>query len=516
MDPKTIRTDDPAATPRWLQLSPWQGYAFAVVATLVAAAIRYLVDPALGSLLPYVFFFPAVAFTAYLGGRGPALVALFSGLIIANYFFISPRYQLNVFAHSTWLSSAAFLLANLTVVYVTDRMRIERRRAEGFARQAEAESRLLTEEVAERKKMEDELRASEQKFRAVAETAGNAIYIHDGTRLVFVNPAAEAITGYDREELLAQDIWTLVHPEFRDRVRANARARFTGQPCPQRYEYPIVAKDGSVRWLDFSANLVEFEGKLCILATAFDVTERKLTEDTLRKTEKLAATGRLAATIAHEINNPLEAVTNLLYLMRTDPQNNEKYLHMAEQELKRVAHLTKQTLGFYRESSQPTETDLAALLEEVVSIYSARLAHRRIAVEMQLDRRCRVVAYPGELRQVLSNLIANASDAMPEGGRLQMRLRAAHDPHTGAPGAMITVADNGTGMDAAVVRRIYEPFFTTKEDVGTGLGMWVTKGIVDKHQGRLRVRSATGSFGRGTVFTLFLPRSAGSKAEVAA
>ncbi len=504
------------ANPDWAQGSPWQGYLFAVAALVIAAGARQLIDPSVGNLLPYVFFFPAIAFTAYLGGRGPALFSIFGGLILANYLFVAPRYRLNIFSSATWVSSTAFLIANPTVVFVTDRMRIERRRAERFARQAEAERHLLAAEMGERQKMEDDLRASEQKFRAVAETAGNAIYIHDGTRLVFVNPAAEAITGYSQQELLAHDMWDIVHPDFRDGVRANAAARFRGEPCPQRYEYKIMTKDGSARWLDFSANLVEFEGKRCILATAFDVTERKLAEDTLRKTEKLAATGRLAATIAHEINNPLEAVTNLLYLMRTDPHNHEKYLQMAEQELQRVAHLTKQTLGFYRESSRAVDTNLAALLNEVIAIYGARLMPRRIAVEKKLDLTCQVVAYPGELRQVLSNLVANASDAMPEGGRLLVRLRPARDPKTGTNGAMITVADNGTGMDAAVMRRIYEPFFTTKEDVGTGLGMWVTKGIVDKHGGRLRIRSRTAGPSRGTVFTLFLPHTAGNKAGEAA
>lgn len=268
------------------------------MAVLLATVARHLLNPHVGDLLPYVFYFPAIAFTAYLGGRGPALLAIVASLIIANHMFVSPRYEILVLSSSSWVGSLAFVIANLTVVVVTDMMRSERRRAESFAKEAERERERLALEMAECAKKESELRTSEEKFRAVAETAGNAIYIHDGARLVFVNPAAEGITGYTREELLANDMWGMVHPDFREQVRANARARFLGQPCPQRYEYKIIAKDGTDRWLDFSANLVEFEGKKCILATAFDVTDRKNAEDTLRKTEKLAATGRLAATIA--------------------------------------------------------------------------------------------------------------------------------------------------------------------------------------------------------------------------
>jgi PAS domain S-box-containing protein len=502
-EPKVL--DSRHAALEWIEASAMRRYGIAVVALAVAALARHLMDPFIGNLLPYVFFFPAVAFSAYLGGRGPALFGITAGLAIANYFFVPPRYEIWVFSSTSWVGSLAFIAANLTVVFVTDRMRSERKRAEQFLKQAEDERKNLQQEMAERLKKEAELRASEEKFRAVAETAGNAIYIHDGTRLIFVNPAAESITGYSKEELLAADMWHLVHPEFREQVRKNAQARFLGQPCPARYEYKIVAKDGKERWLDFSANLVEFEGVRCILATAFDVTDRKSAEDTLRKTEKLAATGRLAATIAHEINNPLEAVTNLLYLIRTDAGNAEKYLSMAEQELKRVAHLTKQTLGFYRETSQAVPTHLATLLEEVLSIYSARLMHRNIRVEKEINPTAEVIAYPGELRQVFSNLISNAADAMGDGGRLQVRLRPIFDGQMQIRGVRITVADNGTGMEDLTMQHIYEPFFTTKAEVGTGLGLWVTKGIVDKHHGKLRVRSSTSKGRHGTVFTLYLP-----------
>lgn len=487
----------------WLR-GTWLGrYGAAMGLTLIAAALRALLHPIFADQLPYTLFFLSSIIAAYYFGLGPGLVSMIVGIIAAQFLFVSPGTL--VFTENAWFGALGFVGACTFVVLMTSRMQQETVRAEQFARLADDERRRLVEENAERLKTEQELRSSEAKFRAVAETAGNAIYIHDGKNLVFVNRAVEEITGYSRDELLVANMWELIHPEDRDRVLENAKRRFSGEGCPQRYEYRIVRKDGSERWLDFSANLIEFEGRQCILATAFDVTDRKNAEETLRKTEKLAATGRLAASIAHEINNPLEAITNLLYLVRSDATNAAKYLELADQELKRVAHLTKQTLGFYRETTHPVPTKVAALLEDVVSIYASRFAHRRIEADIRLDINCKIKGYPGELRQVFSNLIANAADAMNDGGRLQVRLREVTDWKTAQHGIRVTVADNGSGINKEVMRHIFEPFFTTKQEVGTGLGLWVTQGIVDKHRGRLRVRSGTSVQRHGTVFTLFLP-----------
>jgi signal transduction histidine kinase len=232
-------------------------------------------------------------------------------------------------------------------------------------------------------------------------------------------------------------------------------------------------------------------------------------QEALRRSEKLAVTGRLAASIAHEINNPLEAVTNLLYLMRGDlpAEERRKYLEIAEGELARVAEITKQTLRFYREPSQPVETELSAVLDSVLNLYHSRLAAAAIAVQIEVSASSgMVLSSPGELRQVIANLIANAIDAMRLGGRLRIRIsRLSGSSRDTAPRIRLTIADTGSGIPKDVLPGIFEPFVTTKGETGTGLGLWVTCEIITKNGWTIHVRSSTRPSCCGTVFTLLIP-----------
>ena len=248
-----------------------------------------------------------------------------------------------------------------------------------------------------------------------------------------------------------------------------------------------------------------------LAAFLVDLSEQKRSEELLRRTEKLAATGRLAASIAHEINNPLEAITNCMYLLQSCnlPEDAKLYLGMAQQELARVAQITTQTLRFYRQSTRATETDVAELLETVLTLYEARLRNNNIAVARDYRPVPLIRAFAGEIRQVFANLVGNALDAMAgdegdRGARLLLRLRPTRDWQTGVPSVSILVSDTGIGMGADTLRRIYEPFFSTKGITGTGLGLWVTRGIVAKHQGTVRVRSSQHA-PSGTVFRVVLP-----------
>lgn len=230
-----------------------------------------------------------------------------------------------------------------------------------------------------------------------------------------------------------------------------------------------------------------------------DSTELKLAKDALIRTEKLSAAGRLAASIAHEINNPLEAITNLLYLVRSAPEQSKEFLTMAEEELARVTHLTKQTLGFYRDSGAPELVDLSELIEGVLNIYQSKLKSKQITVMKDLAVTEKISTVAGELRQIISNLLANALDASPAQGVIAIRTRQI-DLHNGR-GTQITVADTGSGIEPALKSKIWEPFFTTKKDIGTGLGLWVSRQIIEKHKGSIRFRSNS----KGTVFVLCLP-----------
>ena len=260
-------------------------------------------------------------------------------------------------------------------------------------------------------------------------------------------------------------------------------------------------------------------------AVSVDTTQRKLSEEMLRRTEKLAATGRLAASIAHEINNPLEAVTNLLYLLHQQPLDPEalQYADMAQSEVARVSQITQQTLRFYRQSSKPAMTPVAELMDSVMTLHQGRLHSTYVEVVRRYRGGAELLAFSGELRQLFANLIGNALDAMPRGGRLLLSARISQSwNQPGVPGVRITVADTGSGMTAAVRQRIFEAFYTTKEATGTGLGLWVSSEIIAKHRGTVRVRSRAtpllqemqsdaletkdGPGGAsGTVFMLFFP-----------
>jgi signal transduction histidine kinase len=237
---------------------------------------------------------------------------------------------------------------------------------------------------------------------------------------------------------------------------------------------------------------------------------RKKAEQALIGSEKLASAGRMAAVLAHEINNPLAAVMNLLFLAQTTaelPEPAHRYVEMADNELKRIAHITRQTLGFYRESSASTTFLVVTLLYSVIDLLQAKMVSTQVVVENQCDDLLQITAVFGELRQVIANLVLNSLDALGEDGRVTLRATRSQSPLDGSSRIRITVADNGQGISAETLPRIFEPFFTSKGATGNGLGLWVGKQIIEKHGGSISVRSRTCE-PHGTTFSIVLPERA--------
>lgn len=234
-------------------------------------------------------------------------------------------------------------------------------------------------------------------------------------------------------------------------------------------------------------------------------------EEALRRTEKLAVAGRLAASIAHEINNPLSAVTNLLYLARKAAELDEaqRYLAQAEDELRRVSEIANHTLLFHRSSQAAEEVELKELLDSAVLLFKAKLKNQGIGVTVDCGQDCRLIGVRGEIRQVLVNLIANAVDAMYKGGRLLLRGTSLNHPRTSEPGIRISVVDHGEGIRAESRDRLFEPFFTTKGNTGTGLGLWLTKDIIERNHGFIRFRNHRRP--HGAVFSFWLPKNSVDK-----
>jgi len=283
-------------------------------------------------------------------------------------------------------------------------------------------------------------------------------------------------------------------------------------------EYRVESVDGIQTWLSASGNATFAPNTTDIIGmvgTVQDITSRKTQETALRQSEKLAATGRLAATIAHEINNPLEAVTNLIYLSRTDPDVPEpvqQLLETADTELARVAQIAQQTLGFYRDTTRPVEIKLNDLLHSVVDLFERKMVSRKISCTLDLEPDLCINGLQGEIRQVFSNLIVNAIDAFTfspalKPGRIHIRGRHLRGlpPLSGSDAAVsIVICDEGTGIPASARARIFSPFFTTKLSVGTGLGLWVTRGFVEKQGGSITYRTRT-TDPTGTIFRVVLP-----------
>jgi PAS domain S-box-containing protein len=315
--------------------------------------------------------------------------------------------------------------------------------------------------------------------------------------------AAERMLGWKAEEIIGKHI-----PG--DQASNNEWAQFVSKLSAGaslvHIETKQLRRDGSVMDALVSGAPIHNAagGEQEFMGVIADSTELKLAKEALIRTEKLSAAGRLAASIAHEINNPLEAITNLLYLARSTPEKVQQFLRMADEELARVTHLTKQTLGFYREAGAPEQIDIGALIEGVLNIYQSRLRTKQITVvrDNLIHEKINVVA--GEIRQIISNLLANAIDASPSHGTITIRNRFVSYGHTRDSGVQVTIADTGSGIPATLKNKIWEPFFTTKKDTGTGLGLWVSKQIIEKYKGSIRFRSDK----RGTAFVLFLPLSA--------
>ncbi len=373
----------------------------------------------------------------------------------------------------------------------------------------------LAHSLAEREALAGTLRANQARLRMALEAAKSGTWEWDlETGKNVWSDEVWALYGVEPHSFEpSHENWLRqVHPQ--DRAMAD---RITAEAARTASELSLefrVAAGGGERWLltrgrpvrDDNGRLLRFAG------IVMDATERKQAEQVLIRTEKLASVGRMAATVAHEINNPLEAITNLVFIACTDPSLSHRAqasLRMAQQELAQVAHITRQTLGFYRENATPSPVQLAELVDGVLELYARKLKDKDIKVQRDYaGGEVSIHAVAGELRQVIANLVANGIDALGEGGRLAIRLSPLLRAAKKDGGAVrLTIADNGVGIAPEHLKRIFEPFFTTKQDVGTGLGLWVTSEIVKKHGGFIRMRSRQG---KGTAFSVFLPaRDAG-------
>jgi PAS domain S-box-containing protein len=358
-----------------------------------------------------------------------------------------------------------------------------------------------------RRQASEEIRHSEERFRALVAASSDAVYqmspdwseMRQLVGRTFISDSETPDQSWFERYILPED-QGLVMAAIREAIRTASVFEL---------EHRVRRADGTVGWtlsravpiLDSSGEIAEWFG------TASDITPRKRAEEALLRSEKMASLGRMAATIAHEINNPLAALANLIYLAAgTDdlPPSASALLQTAEAELQRVAHITRQSLGFYRESISAEPVGIDTLLDLSIDLLKGKIAERKAVVEKQWRTRQQITAVAGELRQVFSNLLANSLDALGDDGVIKVRISICA-PSPGGRKVRITIADNGKGIDPAVLPHIFEPLYTTKNIIGTGLGLWVVRQIVEKHHGAIRVRSHTSGTRIGTTFSVILP-----------
>ncbi len=374
---------------------------------------------------------------------------------------------------------------------------------------------LFFRDVTQQRREAEALRESEAWLSAIygASLEYIGLLTPEGT-IIDCNRASLEFAGNTHDEVIgvnfADSPWFAYTPGAPEMARQAIARAAAGEFI--RQEIALFRPSGESIPFDFSLTPVRnAQGEIVFLVPeGREISELKHAEAALIQSEKLAAVGRLASSIAHEINNPLESVMNLIYLARQYAVNPDaqKFLDTADQEIRRVSIIANQTLRFHKQPSNPQAISCSELIGTVLGIYEGKLRNAGITIERRYRAEHPVVCFEGDIRQILNNLVGNAIDAMPTGGQLYVRSREATDWRTGRKGLVLTIADTGVGMGLQVLERIFDPFFTTKGIGGTGLGLWVSKEIAERHSGMLKVRSSQREGHSGTVFTLFLPLEA--------
>ncbi len=456
------------------------GYGAAVVVSLLALDLTYMVP--VFTALPWALSFLAVAVVAWLAGAGPALLVILIDFV-GIYWLVfrvspSPPDQPGAF-----IRAAGFIVVALFIIYL----------------------------LRQRTVAKGSLESSEMHYRSVTDTAMDVIVTIDAeSTILSINPAVKTVFGHEPEHLIGKQLMDLMPERFRATHLAGIEHFLRTEERTISWtavQLTGLRRDGQEIPLEISFGSYLADGKRRFTGFIRDVSERRQTQAALMQSEKLAVVGRLASSIAHEINNPLEAVMNLLYLARgsDDTDESQSYLETAEREIRRISVITHQTLQFHKQTSDLGPVDFDALTASSLVLFQGRLINGQITVEQRHRAQTPVLCIEGDIRQVLNNLIGNAIDALPpRKGRILIRSRDATNWKTGRRGVHLTVADTGSGMDAQTQAKIFEPFFSTKGISGVGLGLWVCLQLVEKNRGRLRVRSSQMEGHSGTVFTMFV------------
>jgi PAS domain S-box-containing protein len=492
---------------------PWPvraqlGCASAVAALLLTHAIAPLRS------FPLLLALPTVVLNCWFFGMVGGVTCALADAVLVDAFLTQAQFHFSIgSAAPEAVRLAVFLTVSTMLGWIVRRLAQQRALLDNQDLQQRLALADTERQVAqERARVSEELRDRDALLRVALRANGMGVWVWDLKRgTVHWSDEMFRMAGLEPGSVETSfEAWTgMIHPDDARRVaEARQQACDTGKDYQERYR--IVWSDGSIHWLESHGTCqLDEEGRVArVLGLLWDVTNRRHAEEAMLRAEKLAVAGRLAASVAHEINNPLEAVTNLLYLVsQCDTiEAARKHADVALDELMRVSLITQQTLKFHRQTGAPQETLLSEIVASVLALFHARLQTARIYAGLRVKSERSVACMPSEVQQIFANLVANSLDALPEGGRLVIRIRCSRDwRDRGNEGVRVTFWDSGSGMERAAMRHIFEPFFTTKAETGTGLGMWVVAQLVERHHGHVRPWSTRRPGRSGTAISVFLP-----------
>ena len=470
---------------------------------------------------PLLLAFPVVLLVCWYLGMASGGVCALTETALVDIFLTKTQFHLSIDSAREEARLAMFLAVSVLLGWAVRRLAQQRAQLTTQGLEQELNITRAERELAEERAQAGEaLRERDELLQIALRANGMGLWAWDlVTGTVQWSDEVYRIAGLEVGDIRASIAeWTdLIHPDDAERVRAAVgRTHATGAEYHQQYR--IRRRDGAERW-------VESQGRCQrdslghprrVAGVIADITGRKRAEEAMLRAEKLAVAGRLAASIAHEINNPLEAVANLLYLIVTArPEDNKAELaQQALDELMRVSLITRQILKFHRQGGTPKNAQLTEIMQTVLALFRGRLHGSGIEMDLRAPEEFEICCMPGEVQQVFSNLVSNAIDAMAQGGRLIVRLRSSRDWRDYATsGVRATFIDTGCGMTDATRQRIFEPFFTTKTDTGTGLGMWVVAQLLERDGGSIHVWSRQRPGAGITAISVFLPSLAAAQTE---
>ena len=516
-----VKSDDTMKVPRSFDTEriPWIARALSgCVIASIAVALTYGITPL--RAFPLLLAFPTVILTAWFFGLWGGVFCAFTEAVLVDHFLTKTQFRFSLGSAPEYVRLTVFLLLSILLCWIIRRS--AQKRATLYIQEWQQRVMLASAELQlaeERARVSDTLRESSKhlgELAAIVDSSDDVILSKDLNGIIKSwNPAAVRVFGYSPEEIIGTSILKLIPEHLRSDEKMILEDIKNGRRI-EHFETVRVTKDG--RLLDVSLTISPIrddQGRIIGASKILrDISSRKRIEQSLLQAEKIAATARMAATIAHEVNNPLEAVMNLLYLLRPLITNADgiAYLSSAESELSRVSHISRQTLGYYREHAAAVSVSLSDVVQHATTVYAPQCRGAGIEVRKCLDSSRKIVLRRGEMMQVISNLITNSMYAMPTGGVLCISVKDEISP---ADGIVLTIQDDGAGIAPNDLPKVFDAFFTTRSTVGTGIGLYISKQFVEGHGGKIEIESRNGAADHGTTVRIFLPISTAYDCAVA-